>query len=97
MKVSEITTEVFAEYARTEDTEAVLKMFLDAAKSYVRDYAGLSDEDMDRSDDIAICVLAVASDMYDQRQTQVTGVNYNINRLIDSMLFVHSKNLLPSV
>lgn len=95
MKVSELTTETLAEYLRLDD-DTGLQMFLDAAKSYVKSYAGLTDEDMDKDDEIAICVLAVASDMFDQRQTQVGVNNSYINRLVDSMLAMHSKNLLPS-
>jgi hypothetical protein len=94
VKVSEITTETLREYLKTDEDSASLQLFLDGAKSYVAGYAGLDDEQMDGSDDIALCVLAVASDMYDQRQTQVGVNNSYINRLVDSMLFMHSRNLL---
>lgn len=94
MKVSEITTDTLQEYLKTDEDSASLQLFLDGAKSYVSEYAGLDEEQMDVSDDIALCVLAVASDMYDQRQTQVGVNNSYINRLVDSMLFMHSRNLL---
>lgn len=94
MKVSDITAETLQEYLKTDDDTTTLQLFLDGAVSYVKDYAGLTDTQMDASADIAICVLAVASDMYDQRQTQVGVNNSYINRLVDSMLFMHSRNLL---
>lgn len=94
MKVSELTTTSLQDYLRTDETAATLDPFLEGAISYVKQYAGLTDEQMDEGDDIAMCVLAVASDMYDQRQTQVSVNNSYINRLVDSMLFMHSRNLL---
>ena len=94
MKVSDLKVETLQVYLKTDEEPEALKLFLDSAKSYVKDYAGLTDEQLDASDNIAICVLAVASDMYDQRQTQVTGTNYNLNKLVDSMLTMHSRNLL---
>lgn len=94
MKVSDLTVETLQGYLKTDEEPEALKLFLDSAKSYVKDYAGLTDEQLDVSDNIAICVLAVASDMYDQRQTQVTGTSYNLNKLVDSMLTMHSRNLL---
>ena len=94
MKVSDLTVETLQGYLKTDEEPEAPQLFLDSAKSYVKDYAGLTDEQLDASDNIAICVLAVASDMYDQRQTQVTGTNYNLNKLVDSMLTMHSRNLL---
>lgn len=48
MKVSEITVEKFRTYAKADDEDPdILKDFLDGAISYVKDYAHLTDEEMD--------------------------------------------------
>lgn len=94
MKVSELTVEVLRDYLKVDSDENV-QMYLEAAISYVKQYAGFKDDAaMNQTDDVAMCVLAVASDMFDQRQTQVGVNNSYINRLVDSMLFMHSTNLL---
>lgn len=92
MKVSELTTGALQEYLHAEDDN--LQLFLDGAISYVKNYAGLTDEQMDEAPEITLCVLAVASDMYDNRQTQVGVNNSYLNKLVDSMLGMHSRNLL---
>ena len=95
MKVSEITVEKFRTYAKADDEDPdILKDFLDGAISYVKDYAHLTDEEMDASHAIAICVLAVGTDMYDNRQVQVGANNSHLNELVDSTLFIYSRNLL---
>ena len=94
MKVSELTVDDFKEYARVDDDDATCQRYLDGAISFVKAYAGLDDDGMDNGDEIAICVMAVASDMYDQRQTQVGVNNSYINKLVQSMLCMHSTNLL---
>lgn len=94
MKVSELSAQTLRDYLHVDSDENV-SMYLEGAISYVKQYAGFeSDDEMNATDDVAICVLAVASDMFDQRQTQVGVNNSYINRLVDSMLFMHSKNLL---
>ncbi len=94
MKVSELTTDTLLEYLKADEEADNLDLYLESAISFVKQYAGLNDDQMDEGDDIAMCVLAVASDMYDQRQTQVGVNNSYINRLVDSMLTMHSRNLL---
>lgn len=93
MKVSEITLNNLADYLRVDETDG-LQMFLDAAISHVKGYTGLTEDELDKHDNIAIVVLAIASDYYDQRQTQVNVNNSYINKTIDAALFMHSTNFL---
>lgn len=93
MKVSELTTSTLQEYLHTEDEN--LQLYLDGAISFVKNYAGLTAEQMDAAPEIALCVLTVASDMYDNRQMQVDARNNSyLNKLVESMLGMHSYNLL---
>ena len=55
MKVSELSVDDFVKYARLEDVrefdgDVNLQNYLDAAKSYVKNYAALTDEIMDRNE-----------------------------------------------
>lgn len=96
MKVSEINKEIMQEYLRIEEPDeqeqSLLKSIHQAAVSYAGTYTGLSVEQMDKHPDITVAVLALMSDMYDNRaiQTKETGTN----RIVESILAMHSENLL---
>ena len=94
MKVSEITGNDVIKYARmdTSGEDISPEALLSAAKGYVKSYAGLTDEEMDRYEEISIAVLALCSDMYDNRQLHAE--NNKINRVVDSIIGMHSRNIL---
>ena len=96
MKVSEITIDDIANHVRADEPEdPILPVIHKAAISYVRSYTGLSDEEMDAHEDLTLAVLIIASDMYDNRQMQVDARNNSyLNKLVESTLGMHSRNLL---
>lgn len=94
MKVSEITVEDVARYARIDDYDEIeVKNILDAAKAYVRSYTGLTDDEIDTHDDFYIAVLALCQDMYDNRSMYV-DYKSNVNKVVDSVLGMHCTNYL---
>lgn len=98
-KVSEVTAADLAEYLRVCEVTASEEGFLDtiigAAKSYMAKYTGLTAEQLDESSDLAIALLVLAHDMYDNRALYVDSAN--VNPAVQSILDMHSVNLLPSV
>jgi hypothetical protein len=48
---------------------------------------------LDAHEDVTMAVLALVSDMYDNRQMTVDSSNSN--RLVESILSLHSVNLIP--
>ena len=94
MKVSDITTTEVRDYVRPEGDTGDISMdvLLDAAISYVKSYTGLDSEGLDKYDDISNAVMVLCSDMYDKRQ--MTVENDKINRVVQSILDMHSINLL---
>lgn len=98
MKVSEISLDDMLRQVRidrdymAEGDEAHLNALKKAAIEYVKSYAGLTDEEIDKHEEITIAVLVLISDMYDNRQ--VTVDKNNVNRTVDAILYMHSKNLL---
>ena len=98
-KVSEVTSTDLAEYLRvgevTASEEGFLSTIIDAAKSYMRKYTGLTAEQLDESSDLVIALLVLAQDMYDNRALYVDSANVNL--AVQSILDMHSVNLLPSV
>lgn len=99
MKVSELTRNVVAEHCRIipEDLTEIELSHLDAlqaaAVSYCCGYTGLTEEELDAHEDITIAVLTLISDMYDNRQRYVD--KSNLNRTVETILGMHSVNLLP--
>lgn len=99
MKVSEITRDVILIHIRElkenlDETDIKnLEGMKTAAISYCTGYTGLSEKELDSFEDITIAVLAVISDMWDNRSFTVEKAV--LNPLIDNILGLHSTNLLP--
>ena len=98
MKVSEIgmsdlcgCVRIDYDYLSAED-ESFLEAAHSAAVSYVKSYTGLSDSGMDEHEDIAIAVLVLVSDMFDNRQMTVD--KSNVNRVVDTILGMYCTNML---
>lgn len=69
---------------------------LDAARSYVADHCGVDAAYMDEHDDIAVAVLVLAGDMFDNRSAYVDD-GYAPNRTVESILGHHSRNLVEGM
>ena len=94
--VSQITASDVAEYLRitdatTEDTNT-LNTILNVAKVYVGEYTGRKLNELDDYKDIIIAVLVLCQDMWDNRTLYVD--NSNVNKVVESILGLHSVNLL---
>lgn len=97
-KVSEITVEEVAKYIKLDDYEATeIQTYLNIAKNYISNYTGIpiSSDDADSLDtyaDFIIVVYILCQDMYDNRTMYVD--NTNINKVVQTILDMHSRNLL---
>lgn len=98
-KVSEVTSTDLAEYLRvgevTASEEGFLNTIIGAATAYMRKYTGLTTAQLDESQDFVPVLLVLCQDMYDNRALYVDSAN--VNRMVQSILDMHSVNLLPSV
>jgi Mor family transcriptional regulator len=94
--VSQITTDDLYDYLRIAekdtDTTNLLSTLLTVAKVYVGEYTGRTIQDIDNYRDIIICVLVLVQDMYDNRTLYVD--KGNVNKVVESILGLHSVNLL---
>lgn len=97
-KVSEITVSDLRNYLRiaeaSEDENALLRSALSVAKEYIKSYTGMNDEQMDAHADLIIVVYVLCSDMFDNRAYYVD--KSNVNKIVESILNLHSINLLPT-
>lgn len=94
-KVSEITAEDLADYLRidelTDSEKNTLTTMLQAAKTYIEGYTGLTD--LDSHKDFVIVVFVLVQDMYDNRALYTDGKG-SVNTVVDTILGMHSVNLL---
>ena len=97
-KVSEVTAADLAEYLRVGEVAASEEWFLStiigAAIAYMCKYTGLTEEQLDESSDLVVALLVLCQDMYDNRALYVDSANVNL--AVQSILDMHSVNLLPS-
>lgn len=98
-KVSEVTSADLAEFLRvgevTPSEDGFLKTIIGAATAYMCKYTGLDAAQLDGSQDFVFVLLVLCQDMYDNRALYVDSANVNL--AVQSILDMHSVNLLPSV
>lgn len=98
-KVSEVTSADLAEFLRvgevTPSEDGFLKTIIGAATAYMCKYTGLTTAQLDGSKDLVPVLLVLCQDMYDNRALYVDSAN--VNQMVQSILDMHSVNLLPSV
>ena len=94
--VSQITAQDVADYLRicevTQDDINTLNTLLTVAKVYIGEYTGRTIQDLDNYKDIIIVVLILCQDMWDNRTLYVDSSN--VNKVVESILGLHSVNLL---
>lgn len=97
-KVSEITVSDLVDYIRipdpTQGDNNTLSTILTVAKKYVTEYTGRTPEEIDTFEDMILAVLVLCQDMWDNRTLYVDSTN--ANRVVESILDLHSINLLPT-
>lgn len=95
-KVSDITYQDVADYLRLVEIDNnemnTLNTLINISKSFISNYTGRSIEELDNYRDFVIVVLILCQDMWDNRTMYVDSKN--LNRVIESILGLHSVNLL---
>lgn len=94
-KVSQITADDLVEFLRlpdaTADDKQTLNNMLGIAKAFVSNYTGR--QILDEFQDFVIVCFVLVQDMWDNRTLYVDTTN--LNNVVESILNMHSINLLP--
>lgn len=69
-----------------------ISMIMEAASGYILSYTGLSAEEADKHDDLALAYLALCQDMYDNRA--YTADNAGKNPVVETILGMYGRNLV---
>lgn len=95
-KVSEITSVDCVEYMRldevSQDDTNMLNSLIGVAKTFIQNYTGRTSEELDNYQDFVIVVFVLVQDMWDNRSLYVDKTN--LNNVVESILGMHSVNLL---
>ncbi|MBT2736161.1 head-tail connector protein [Bacillus sp. ISL-7] len=94
MVISEITIQDLKDYARIDHIEDdfLFSSILEACKSYIKSYTGLTLEQMDEKEDLPIALFVLSNELYENRTFTVKDDKVNV--VIKSILDMHSVNLL---
>lgn len=94
MKLSEITLQIVKEYLRVdyEEEDGLITLFMGSAKNHLIKYTGLTIEAIELNENINIAYLALIQHFYDNRSMVVD--EKSVNKIIQSILDMHSVNLL---
>lgn len=95
-KISDITYSDIADYIRlsdiSEDEQNYLTTLINISKSYILNYTGIDEDNLDNYADLIIVVFVLCQDMYDNRTMYVD--NSNLNKVVETILGMHQRNLL---
>lgn len=96
MKINEVTLDYLKEYLKVDGNEedTILTSMLEASKNYIKDYTGLSEENLNTIDSLTIAMLTICSDMYENRIYTLTSKTVQPNMIAKSIMDMYSRNLL---
>lgn len=96
VKIKEIDDNYLADYLKIDDPGPYemknANAAFEAAKSYVKNQTGIEDEALSSKDDLAIAVLILTEDMYDNRRYYVD--TEKLNQVVEGIIYQYSENLL---
>lgn len=94
MRISEIKNSEIAEYLRLDEGENLsqIEAFRTAAIEYIKSYTGMNEKEIDSHEEFYPVFMVLVQDMHDNRSMYVK--ENNINKVVDSILGMHRKNLL---
>lgn len=92
MKFSEIDFDFVSKYlvGITDEDEFEIEVYIEAAKSFVRTYTGLTEEELDENQYFVMPTLMLISHFYENKTVELQGKNTRIYDSILNLGKVHS-------
>ena len=94
MKISELTSTMVKDYCGISDDNSddiVGNMLMPAAKAYIKGYTGLTDEQIDEHEDLAIAFCVIVNDMFTQRD-YTTSIHRQASPIVKNILSMYAVN-----
>lgn len=95
MKISQVTPDLVKQYAVIDiddDDNLIENVLMPSAKSYIMEYTGLDEDQIDKKESLTTAYIALCAFLYDNRSMNI--VNDKQNTVIRSFLDLHSVNLI---
>lgn len=96
MKVSELTAGIIKDYCGISDNDSddiIEKLLLPAARKYITGYTGLTAEQCDEHDDLAVACMVLVNDMFSQREYTISP-GRQLSPTVRTILGMYSVNYL---
>lgn len=97
MKVSELKKETVALYGKVDsdasDLDLLDILFIPAAKEYMMQHTGMTEQQMDVHPDVTVAVCALCVQMYDNRSVVID--TDKLNQVAVDIINRYSVNLIP--
>lgn len=98
MHIGEVTLEYVTQYLRIDDVNDTetkeIESLMESALQYITAYTGLTEEELDKHEDITVAYLVLIQDMFDNRNLYLDNRLNKSNQLIENILAMHSINYL---
>ncbi len=93
MKVSELTPAIIKDFCGISDTDSddIIAVLIPSAKAYIRDYTGLTNEQIDEHEDITYACMVLVNDMFTQRDYTLS-LHKQVSLTVKTILNMHSLN-----
>lgn len=96
MKISELTVDIIKDYCGISDEDSdhiIANVLIPAAKSYISGYTGLTVEQCDAHEDLAIACMVLVNDMFTQRDYTLS-LHKQISPTVKTILGIYAVNYL---
>lgn len=95
MRISEVTIDDLKVYCRAEDgEESLFQAILAAGKDFIKGQTGLTEEEMDKYEDLTIALYILSAEWYENRAYNLVHAKVTANPAVTAILGQHCRTLL---
>lgn len=94
MKISELTPELVKDWCGISDDDSddvIGQLLMPAAKAFVKGETGLSDEEIDEHEDLAVAFCVLVNDMFSQRNYTLS-LHQQVSPTVRTILSMYAVN-----
>lgn len=96
MKVSEIDTDTIKDYCgiSDDDSDHIIAVLKGAAMAFIREYTGMTNEEIDEAEDMEYAYMVLINDMFTNREYNSAQARKStmLNPCVKTILEMHCKN-----
>ncbi len=95
MKISQVTIDDLKAYCRAEDgEESLFQAILAAGKDFIKGQTGLTEEEMDKYEDLTIALYILSAEWYENRAYTLIHAKVTVNPAAKAIIDQYNMNIL---